>query len=256
MRTLDPILESALANQQGELILRVNTWTDAADYTANPSTPDHVWTVKAFTLESTTASAELVTENDYTLSAFTVFTIERGIRLSGVDHTIESGLMHVRKYTEDYGAIKVTGSSYPNQKINITAGDGTYQEVIEAFCTAIGKTAVFKNSSDAWLAYQFLPTGKALSLNKAELFENLLKQKYCILVYEESPNNLVFYNQDSYQSSALNALTENAGALLAVATAGANGGMTSVTGADWIPQILPSFYNDVTYAASLYVREV
>lgn len=253
MRTLNATLESALTNQQGELILRVNTWTDAADYTANPNTPDHVWTCKAFTIESTTASADLVTENDYTLSAFTVFTIERGVRLSGVDYTIESGLMHVRKYTEDYGAIKITGSSYPNQKINIAAGDGTYQEVIEAFCTDIGKTAVFKNATDAWLAYQFLPTGKALSLNKAELFENLLKQKYCILVYEESPNNLVFYNQDSYQSSALNALTENAGALLAVATAGANGGMTSVTGADWIPQILPSFYNDVTYAAGLYV---
>ena len=198
MRTIDSNLQTALANQQGELILRVNTWTDAADYNSNPNTPDHVWTVKAFSIEATTASAELVTENDYALSEFTVFTIERGALLSGVEYTIESGLYHVRHYTENYGKIKIEGSSYPNQKINIAAGDGTYQEVIEAFCTAIGKTAVFKNSNDLWLTYQFLPTGKALSLNKAELFENLLKQKYCILVYEESPNNLVFYNQDSY----------------------------------------------------------
>lgn len=253
MRTLNATLETALAEQQGEIILRVNTWTDAADYASNPTAPDHVWTCRSFEIGATTAEAELVTENDYTLSAFAVFTIERGVKLSGTEYTIESGLMHVRKYKEEYGKISVTGSSYPNQKIIITAGDGTYQEVIEAFCTEIGKTAVFKNSADAWLDYQFLPTGKALSLNKAELFENLLKQKYCILVYEESPNNLVFYNQDSYQSSALNALAENAGTLLAIATAGANGGMTSITGADWIPQILPSFYNDVTYANSLYV---
>ena len=89
----------------------------------------------------------------------------------------------MKKYREDFGQIKIEGSSYPNQKISIAAGDETYQQVIEAFCTAIGKTAVFKNSADAWLAYQFLPDGKSLSLNRAELFENLLKQKYTILFY-------------------------------------------------------------------------
>ncbi len=253
MRTLDPILESALSEQQGAIILRVNTWTDAADYTSNPTAPDHVWTCRSFEIGATTAEAELVTENDYTLSAFTVFTIERGVKLSGTEYTIESGLMHVRKYKEEYGKISITGSSYPNQKINITAGDGTYQEVIEAFCTAISKTAVFKNSTDAWLNYQFLPTGKSLSLNKAELFENLLKQKYCILVYEESPNNLVFYNQDSYESSSLSAITENSGALVAVASEGVDGGQTSTDGTTWTPRALPSFYNDVTYGNSIYV---
>jgi hypothetical protein len=254
MRTLNANLETALANQQGELILRVNTWTDATDYNANPAAPDHVWTCKAFSIESTTASAELVTENDYTLSAFSVFTIERGVKLSGVEYTIESGLMHVRKYTENYGAINISGSSYPNIKISIAAGDGTYQAVIGAFCTAIGKTAVFKNSGDAWLAYQFLPTGKALSLNKAELFENLLKQKYTILVYEESPNNLVFYNQDSYPSSALNAVAyDGTSKVLTVATAGSSKALSSTNGTDWTPQTAPAFANDICYGNSLWV---
>jgi len=197
MRTLDPILKDALATQQGDIILRVLTWTDQADYIANPTTPDHTWETKKFFIGATSADAELITANDYTLSAFTVFIIERGVKLAGVEYTVQSGLFFVKTYQEDYGKIKLHGSSYPNLKISIAAGDGTYQEVIEAFCTAIGKTAVFKNAGDTWLAYQFLPTGKSLSLNKAELFENLLRQKYTILVYEKSPGNLVFYNQDS-----------------------------------------------------------
>jgi len=251
MRTIDPILADALANQKGELILRVLTWTDQAAYNAAPTSPEHTWVTKKFEIRSTTASAELVTENDYIASTFSVFICERGVLLNGVEYTVQSGLMFVHEYQEDYGTIKIAGSSYPKIKISITAGDGTYQEVIEAFCAAIGKTAIFKNATDAWLNYQFLPTGKALSLNKAELFENLLKQKYTILVYEESPNNLVFYNQDSYASSALKAIATDETSLLAVATSGENKGTISQDAEDWEPQSMPSFYNDVAYSTSL-----
>ncbi len=202
-RSVNQTLLDAIENQQGDIILRVLTWTDQADYIANPNTPDHTWETKKFQINSTSADVELITANDYTVSAFTVFIIERGVKLAGTEYTVKSGLFFVKTYQEDYGKIKLHGSSYPNIKISITAGDGTYQQVIEAFCTAIGKTAVFKNPADAWLAYQFLPTGKTLSLNKAELFENLLKQKYTILVYEKSPDNLVFYNQDSFIKSLL-----------------------------------------------------
>lgn len=197
-RSINATLENALATQQGDIILRVLTWTDQADYVANPTTPDHTWETKKFFIDATSADVELVTANDYTLSAFSVFIIERGVKLVGVEYTVKSGLFFVKTYQEDYGKIKLHGSSYPNLKVSIAAGDGTYQAVIEAFCTAIGKTAVFKISTDPWLSYQFLPTGKSLSLNKAELFESMLKQKYTILMYEESPGNLVFYNQDSY----------------------------------------------------------
>jgi hypothetical protein len=197
MRTIDATLKDGLANQKGAVIARVLTWADATAYNAAPTVPEHTWITTKYDIFSTSANAELVTANDYTVSDFTVFIIERGLDILGNEYTIQSGLFFVKTYNESYGRIKLTGSSYPNQKISI-AGDGTYQTVIEAFCTAIGKTAVFKVTTDPWLDYQFLPTGKTLSLNKAEQFENLLKQKYTIMVYEESPNNLVFYNLDSY----------------------------------------------------------
>jgi hypothetical protein len=251
-RALDATLTTALASQKGELILRVNTWSDAADYAANPATPDHTWIVKSFDILATEAKATLVTENNYTLSAFEVFTIERGVRYLGTDYTIQSGLFFVEKYQEDFGEIRIEGSSYPNQKISIAAGDGTYQEVIEAFCAAIGKTAVFKNTTDQWLNYQFFPTGKSLSLNKAKLFENLLRQKYCILVYEESPNNLVFYNQDSYPANAFKAVAWNeSNTLAAVATAGTVKATSSPNGETWTDQSAPAYANDIAYSSSL-----
>lgn len=245
-RVVDATLLDALANGKGQAVLRVLTWANAAAYNAAPAVPEHTWVVRAFDILATEAKATLVTENDYTVSDFEVFIIERGVKLTGTEYTIQSGLFFVRKYMEDYGEIKIEGSSYPNQKISIAAGDGTYQEVIEAFCTAIGKTAVFKNATDAWLAYQFLPDGKALSLNKAELFENLLKQKYTILVYEESPNNLVFYNQDSYPNSAFSGVAWNESDLIVgVASSGSNKVLTTANGLDWARQTAPAFSNDV-----------
>jgi hypothetical protein len=201
MRDIDPILADGLANQKGSAIIRVNTWDDISDWFANQDDPDHVWICTSFKIGNTDASCTIITANDYTISDFTVFTIERGLNIGGTEYTVESGLMFVRKYKENYGRITLEGSSYPNKKISIEQIDGpyeTYQEVIEAFCARIGKTAVFKNEDDAWLGYQFFPSGKNVSLNKPEFFESLLKQKYTILVYEESPGNLVFYNQDSY----------------------------------------------------------
>jgi len=196
-RDIDDILKNGLENQQGEAIIRVLTWTDQADYTANPNTPDHTWKSVKYKIGNTWAEATLITANDYTASDFTVFIIERGLRIEGTEYTVKSGLFFVEDYKEDYGKIFISGSSYPNKKISIT-GDGTYEEVIDAFASAIGKTASFKSETQNFLDYQFLETGKTLVLNKAKAFESLLRRKYTLLVYEESPGSLVFYNQDSY----------------------------------------------------------
>ena len=165
MRSISSTLKNALANQEGEVILRVKTWTNQADYLTNPTNPDNIWDVAKFSIYNTSATVKLVTENNYLLSAFDVFIIERGVLLEGTEYTIDSGLYFVEDYQEDFGYINVKGSSYPNLKINIAAGDGTYQQVIEAFCAAIGKTASFKRRTDPWLNYQFLPDGKSVSLN-------------------------------------------------------------------------------------------
>jgi hypothetical protein len=252
VRTIDQILKDALANQSGEPILRVLTWNDQADYIANPTAPDNTWACSAFDIYNTSASATLAAENNYVLSDFTVFIIERGISLNSIEYTVKSGLYFVKKYREDFGQIKIEGSSYPNLKISI-AGDDTYENVIQAFCTAIGKTAVFKKEDDAWLDYQFLPDGKSINVNKAELFENMLRQKYTILVYEESPGNLVFYNQDSFNQSAWKDITwaSSIGQLAVVAASGKDPVTISDDGISWHPQTAPAFYNSIAWSPAL-----
>ena len=240
MRAVSQTLLDALANSQGELILRVLTWENLAAYEAAPTTPDNTWLVESFDIFSTSAKVTLFTDNDYTRTNFTCFVIERGATIAGTEYTVKSGLYHVRKYDEFIGRIKLEGSSYPDLKISI-AGDGTYQTVIEAFCAEIGKTAAYQYTSDAWLAYPFLPTGKLLNLNKAERMENLLKQKYTILCHERSPNELVFYTQDSYEKVSWSNIcwSPERGEFLAVSNTKS---MTSPNGSNWTVTTTPSFF--------------
>jgi len=259
-RTVDQNLLDAIANNAGDYIFKVNTWTNLAAYNATPTAPEHVWTVMSFNIYSTTANAKLISENDYTQSAFTVFTIERGVLLAGIEYTIESGLYFVTKYEEEYGSIKISGSSFPNIKLYIAAGDVTYQQVIEDFCAEIGKTAIFKDTSAFWLNYQFFPTGKFVRNNKSERFMNLIKQKYTILAYEESPKNLVFYTHPAYYeyeivASNWQSVTWSAALNLFVAVGyrGSNGRIAnSFDGIHWKVQTnVTPIYDSVTWSPTL-----
>jgi hypothetical protein len=251
MRTIDATLADALANQKGETIIRVLTWADLAAYNAAPATPENTWLSTKFEIHSTSGKAEIITDNDYATSHFTVFIVERGVEIGGVEYVEQSGLYFVQpdKFTETPGHVVLEGSSYPNTKI-VIAGDDTYQNVIEAFCTEIGKTAVFKDSAAAWLGYQFLATGKQVILNKAERFENLLKQKYTILCYERSPKEIVFYTATAAVSEWTDVLYAD-GQFVTVAETGTHEAAYSVDGAGWTKVSAPSYCNAVAYSPTL-----
>lgn len=249
MRTVDQTALNALANSTGTLILRVLTWADLTAYNAAPTVPERTWLCDGFDIFSTSAKASLISDNDYTVSDFTVFIIERGVELLGVEYPIQSGIYFVSKFSETPGRIHIEGSSYPNLKITI-AGDDTYENVITAFCTAIGKTAVFKDSTEAWLGYQFLPAGKQVILNKAERFENLIKQKYTIQCYERSPKVLVFYVTSTAQS-AWKDITYADSKFVVVGTSGSHKVATSTDGAGWTKQSAASFSNAIAYSSTL-----
>jgi hypothetical protein len=248
-RTLDPILQNALATQQGEVIIRVKTWANLAAYNSAP-TAGTTWDCTSFEINNTSANAEIITpDNSYSAAAFDVFLIVRGATVAGVDYTEESGLYFVKSYTETPGKIQLKGSSYPNTAITL-AGDGTYQSVITAFCTAIGKTATFADPTAAFLAYQFLPDGKQVILNKAERFENLLRQKYTIGVYERSPKELVFYAPIKSVSDWTDIIYAD-GKLILVADAGTHKTASSTDGLSWQKNSAPNFSNAVCYSETL-----
>jgi len=249
-RTVSQTLLDAISNQQGETILRVKTWLDLAAYNAAPTVPEQTWQTNKFKISGTEAEAALISEdNDYTVSDFTVFVIERGVSISGVEYVTQSGLYFVTNFTETAGRIKVSGSSFPDQKI-IIDGDDTYENVITAFCTEIGKTAVFKDTGAAWLDYQFLATGKQVILNKAERFLNLIRQKYLIQCYERSPKELVFYHATTEQS-AWKDIIYNDSLLILTASSGSHETARSADGLAYTKTDAPHFTNAVAYSPSL-----
>jgi hypothetical protein len=249
-RTVSQTLLDAIENQQGETILRVKTWLNLAAYNAAPNTPEKTWQTNKFRIADTEGEAALISEtNDYTVSDFTVFLIERGVAISGVEYVTQSGLYFVRKFEEKAGRINIKGSSFPDQKI-IIAGDDTYENVITAFCTEIGKTAVFKDAGAAWLSYQFLATGKQVILNKAERFLNLIRQKYLIQCYERSPKELVFYHATTEQS-AWKDIIYNDSMLILTASSGSHETARSSDGLAYTKTDAPHFTNAVAYSPSL-----
>ncbi|MBI5297950.1 MAG: WD40 repeat domain-containing protein [Chloroflexi bacterium] len=249
MREVDETLLDGLAAGQGVAIKRVHTWADLAAYKAGPTAPEASWDVVKFDIFSTSAKCVLVSSNDYTVSDFTVFSIVRGLVLGGVEYTIESGVYFVRKFVERDARIELEGSSYPDEKISLTA-DGTYLQVIEAFCTAIGKTAVFDDPAAAWLGYQFMATGESLVMNRAERFEQIIRQKYLILCYERSPLEMVFY-------SPVEGLSDWKGAafadsrFVAVADGGGYRAATSTDGLAWTGRSSPIWAKALAYSSAL-----
>jgi hypothetical protein len=248
-RDVSETLLNALAAGTGERVLRVHTWADLAAYNASPTTPEATWDGLKFDIFSTSAKCVLVSSNDYTVSDFTVFLAVRGAVVASTEYTEESGLYFVRKFIERDGRIELEGSSYPDEKITLAA-DGTYQETIEAFCAAIGKTAVFDDPGVAWLGYQFMADGEVLVMNRAERFEQIIRQKYLVLCYERSPKELVFYSPAEGLAD-WKGITFADGKFAAVADGGSYRAATSADGLTWTGRSLPVWAKSICYSAAL-----
>lgn len=205
MRTVDPIALDALANGKGNPILRVLTWTDLTAYDAAPTVPETMFLCNKFDIYSTSANASLISpDNSYTDSDFTVFIIERGVTVNGTEYPIQSGLYFITSFREVPGRIYIQGSIFPDLKITIADAARSYHNVITDFCTAIGKTAEFSGTTSYLEETQFYPAGKSLIMNKAEYFENVIRQKWTILCYEASPCVITFYSPSLIPTTAYN----------------------------------------------------
>ena len=81
----------------------------------------------------------------------------------------------------------------PPRILTTINASGSYKSVIDAFCTQIGKTAVYKDSGAAFWTSEFLGQGTGLTLNNAQLFLPLLIQKHLIIACDAGSENILFY---------------------------------------------------------------
>src|SRR3972149_3194424 len=116
-------------------------------------------------------ATEIIAEVD-NYAAYDYFIIERGVTISGTNYTLSTSKFYIERIEVDRfeGTLvkaRIFASLFPKQYISIS-GDDTYENVITAFCTEFGKTAVFDQpTADLW-SYQFLPSGKNFISSNAQ----------------------------------------------------------------------------------------
>jgi photosystem II stability/assembly factor-like uncharacterized protein len=118
--------------------------------------------------------------------------LTRGVTIASSQYTLSTSKFCIISSTWDGNFQTFKCHLIPRVYYN-AAGDLTYNQVITAFCAKFNKTAVFLDGAAAWLAWQFLPTGRSLTLNNAQTFFQQLKQKYFIFACDNGSDQILFY---------------------------------------------------------------
>lgn len=188
MRAVDPILTAALAAGTGKpyMIAHVGYFDGSLKYNATPS---------RYRLTGQFLEVEIPVVTDYGRDQETIW-LERGLTINGTNYSVVSGRFAIanQEYQDDKSQV-IRASILPKKRYT-AAGYDTYKNVIDAFCTAFGKTAVYRNPAEAWLNYIFLPYGKQVIMNDANLFFNLLIQKRLIHACDNGSEQILFYSAD------------------------------------------------------------
>ena len=127
--------------------------------------------------------------------------LRRGVTVNGTPYYLDTSNFMITSAKIDLNYIIIEAELFShNSKISVN-GFGTTAEVLNLICSAVNKTAILKESSQAFWNNDFLPAGKILSLNKAKQLKSLLKQKifgsYCDNGYDTATakDSILFFAQ-------------------------------------------------------------
>lgn len=179
-RTLNATLKAALESGSFNAYIQMKWGVNYSD-------------VLKYKLTGTTLEAEV---NPMYGSPDTVQLV-RGVTIAGVEYSLTTSKFYViEREVQSFQSTSFDGKFkaqlFPKEYISI-AGDDTYENVITAFCTAFGKTAVFDQPSAAIWQANFFPSGKNYTSNNAFSFLNVLAQKYFIYACDYGDEKVLFF---------------------------------------------------------------
>jgi hypothetical protein len=120
------------------------------------------------------------------------FRIKRGCVIGGVPNYVTSSAYWPYHDRHEKRRRTLSGHLFPDVNYS-TAGDVTYHQIIDTICANFGFTVTFENPAAAWLNYQFLETGRTLTLMNARYFFTMLRVKYLIFACDYDNNGLFFF---------------------------------------------------------------
>ena len=185
-RTVDATLTAALAGGKGiPFIKGYIGYTDGSVL--------HSQSLVSYKLTGQELEFEMAYTGDFASDQECIW-LERGLTIAGTDYTETTGRFRImsQRYFPN-GTQVATGALFPKQYYS-ASGYASYQSVINAFCTAYGKTASYRDALAAWLSYKFFPVGKNIIMNDANKIANLLRQKYLIYYCDKGSENVLFYD--------------------------------------------------------------
>ena len=196
MRTVDATLTAALQAGTGTPYLKANI-----GYSGGGAL--HTLNALSYVLTGQTLEFEVAYNGD-SVGDQTHIWLERGLTIAGTNYTVTTSRFRIasQRYLPNGHQI-AKGILFPKQYYS-AAGNVSYQTVLDALCTAYGKTAVYR-SAYAWKAYKFFPAGKAISLNDPNYMANLLAQKYLIFYCDNGGEQVLFYSCDGSLGGAADA---------------------------------------------------
>jgi hypothetical protein len=193
MRTLSSQLTTALESQSFDAYIKAiidegEIWEKTLD-------------VRSYKLTGTELDINVL--GSITVSTVTsprTITLERGVLINGTKYTVKTSKFIVTEgfvHSDNESIItlvETVAKAYLINPIYINfLADGTYEEAIDSFCTAINRTYSLVNPTAAWWGYQFLPNGKSFTSNNAQTFLSLLRQKYFIFCCDNGGDEILFY---------------------------------------------------------------
>jgi len=198
MRTLDPILDAALTSGNYTPFFRWEHRINKGElpYISSDNILNFKLTGTEFNItlyDQVDPSSAATPENEFGR-------LIRGITVSGIEYSVETSDFYITEWKKDENFEFIKAQLFPNKSVSFQA-DGTYESVLTTYCALFGLTPSFKHPTDTWLGYQFLPTGKYLSLNNASALLPLLRQKYLIITTDNGNNEVQFSHAFSGISS-------------------------------------------------------
>jgi len=128
--------------------------------------------------------------------------LERGILLSGVEHTIFSMSYVMQSFTFEKKIITAECTPFIEARF-VASGDVTYQSIISTLCVYNQfLTPVYKNNAAAWKSYKYYPAGKFIITNSQANVLNQLQQKYFIFADDGDDFQMLFFCAPESQSAA------------------------------------------------------
>lgn len=190
MRSIPAALQTALASGSPQPYLR-----GSIGYRSGAT----AWSgsVLAYRLGGTRLGMHIPYDGDMA-SDLDAMWLERGISNGGVTSTITTSRFYItrHRYLPDRTQW-IEGELFPARYYS-ASGYASYSSVINAFCSAFGFSAAFKDAGEAWLGYAFMPAGSTLRLADARRISALLQQKRLVRFFDDGGDAVKFYSADAW----------------------------------------------------------